>query len=167
MHGDSCSPRLGSKHDNHNLAHFSESVTGRSKQAPPRLLWKGRAWAVQDPRSEPAREHQENTQGVEDNEEVNLEGLEVEEDVEAQAAAQDDGGAPQKRRRPSMGVRTDTSRSCVWPMGCLCSNDSTPFSRPRILQSLQWVMSLKPHAEATSEMLTMISTCFVHSCTHC
>ena len=38
---------------------------------------------MQGPRSEPAREHQENTQGVEDNEEEKLEGLEVEEDVEA------------------------------------------------------------------------------------
>ena len=79
MHCDSFPLHLGSKHDNHNLAHFSVSVMGRSKQAPLRLLWKGRAWAVQGPRSEPAREHQENTQGVEDGEEENLEGLEVEE----------------------------------------------------------------------------------------
>ena len=143
MHCDSFPLHLGSKHDNHNLAHFSVSVMGRSKQAPLRLLWKGRAWAVQGPRSEPAREHQENTQGVEDGEEENLEGLEVEEDVEAKAAAQDDGGAPQKRRRPSRAVCTDTSRSRIWPMGGLCSDDS----RPRTLQPLQWgVLGLRPDA---------------------
>ena len=90
---------------------------------------------MQGPTFEPAREHQGNTQGGGDSEEVNLEGLEVEEDVEAQAAAQDDGGHHQKRRRPSKMVRTDTSRSHTWPMGGLCSNDSKPSSYPRNLQT--------------------------------
>ena len=142
--------RLESEHNEHNdrsFAPFSESDTGRNKQAPLHLLWKGRAWAVQGPRCEPACEQQESTQRVKDGKEVNLDGLEVEEDVEAQAAAQDDGSPHQKRRRPSKTVRTDTSRSHIWPMGGLCSNDSKSSSRPEILQPLQWgVLSLKPDA---------------------
>ena len=141
---------------------------GRSKQAPLRLLWKGRAWAVQGPRCEPAREHQENPQGLEDGDKKNLEGLEVEEDVEAKAAAQDDGGAPQERRRPSKTVRANTSCSRIWPMAGLCSDDSHPCSRPRILQPLQWgVLGLRPDAEGTSETRTMLSDALCLLCCMC
>ena len=118
---------------------------GRSKQAPLRLLWKGRAWAVQGPKCEPACEHQENTQGVKDGEEENLEGLEVEEDVEAQAAMHDDDGPFQKRRRPSKTVRTNTSRSRTWVVSAamMCN----PFSPTNTLQTLQWVIpNLRPEA---------------------
>lgn len=129
---------------------------------------------MQDPRCEPAREHQENTQGVADGEQENLEGLEVEEDVEAQAAAQDDGGPYQKRRCPSKMVRTDTSRSCIRPMAGLCSNDGNPASHPQILQPLQWVvLSLRPDAGcrgylgAAHDAVWCSLLPLLHVCTHC
>ena len=111
---------------------------------------------------------------MEDNEEENLGGLEVEEDVEAQAAAQDDGNAPQKRRRPSKTVRTDTSRSCIRPLGGLCSNDSKLFSRPWIVQPLQRViLSLRPEARCRKYLGNAHNAVWcsvlalLHLCTHC